>query len=163
MAIFYNTSLLALIALILFFGILYYFGVHKFIFKLLDNRADTIRREIEEAKQLREEAQTMFAEFERKQKSVSGQAEEIVAHAKAEAEAAAERAKEDIAQSVERRLKAADEQIAMAEANAVREVRDRAISVAVAAAAEVLQQKLTADRAQQLADDAIDQVSAKLH
>ncbi len=163
MGLFYDTNLLAAIALLLFFGILFYFGVHKLIFKLLDDRADKIRHEIAEAKQLREEAQTIFAEFERKQKSVAGQAEEIVAHAKAEAEAAAERAKADLAQSVERRLKAADEQIAQAEANAVREVRERAISVAVAAAAEVLQQKLTQEQAQQLADDAIGQVSGKLH
>ncbi|MEM0990929.1 MAG: ATP F0F1 synthase subunit B [Pseudomonadota bacterium] len=163
MDILYNTSFMAAVSLFLFFGILAYFGVHKMIGKLLDDRAAKIRADLDEAKQLREDAQEIFAEFERKQKSVTTQAEEIVAHAKAEAEAAAERAKEEIAQSVERRLKGADEQIAMAEANAVKEVRDQAVTIAIAAAAEVLSQKVTDERAAQLVDSAIAEVGGKLH
>lgn len=163
MEILYNSTFTVTVALFLFFGILFYFGVHKFITKALDDRAVKIRAELDEAKQLREDAQEIFAEFERKQKSVAGQADEIVEHAKVEAEAAAERAKAEIAQSVERRLKAADEQIAMAEADAVKEVRDRAITVAVAAATEVLTQKLSADRAQEMVDQSIAEVGTKLH
>ncbi|MEM6624276.1 MAG: ATP F0F1 synthase subunit B [Pseudomonadota bacterium] len=163
MDILYNTSFMAAVSLFLFFGILACFGVHKMIGKLLDDRAAKIRADLDEAKQLREDAQEIFAEFERKQKSVTTQAEEIVAHAKAEAEAAAERAKEEIAQSVERRLRAADEQIAMAEATAVKEVRDQAVTIAIAAAAEVLSQKVTDERAAQLVDSAIAEVGGKLH
>lgn len=163
MEIFYDSNVVVAISFFLFFALLAYLGVHKFVIGALDKRADGIRNELNEARQLREEAQELFAEFERKQKEVQGQAEDIIANAKAEAEAAAERAKADLATSIERRLKAADEQIALAESDAVKEVKNTAVSVAIAAASEVLTSKLGADQAEGLVDAAIKDVGAKLH
>ncbi len=151
------------ISFVLFFGLLAYLGVHKFLAGALDQRADRIREELDEVRRLREEAQAIFAEFERKHREVDTQVGEIVAYAKAEAEQAAENAKADLAASIERRLRGADEQIAMAEANAVREVRDRAVQVAVAAAAEVMAARLTAGKADALIDAGIESVGEKLH
>ena len=151
------------ISFFLFFGLLAYLGVHKFLAGALDQRADRIREELDEVRRLREEAQAVFAEFERKHREVDTQAGEIVAHAKVEAEQAAERAKADLAASIERRLRAADEQIAMAEDNAVREVRDRAVQVAIAAAAEVMASRMSDDKADALVEDAIESVGERLH
>ena len=151
------------LSFVLFFGLLAYLGVHKFLAAKLDDRADRIREELDEVRRLREEAQATFAEFERKQREVQGQADEIVAYAKHEAEQAAEIAKADLAASIERRLKGADEQIAMAEASAVREVRDRAVQVAIAAAAEVMASQMTAEKADALVEDAIKSVGERLH
>lgn len=147
----------------LFFALLAYLSVHKFLAAKLDERAERIRAELDEVRRLREDAQATFAEFERKQREVQGQADEIVAHAKLEAEQAAKIAMADLAASIERRLKGADEQIGMAEANAVREVRNRAVQVAVAAAAEVIASGLTADKADALIDNAIKSVGERLH
>ena len=94
---------------------------------MLDKRADGIRTDLDEARGLREEAQALLASYERKQREVQDQADRIVAQARAEAEAAAEQAKADLRQSIDRRLAAAEDQIASAEAAAVREVRDRAV------------------------------------
>ena len=163
MDFFGNSNYMVTVSLLLFIGLLGYLGVHKLIGKKLDERADGIRDELNDAKRLREEAQELFAEFERKQKAVEGQAEEIVARAKAEAEAAAVKAKEDLAISIERRLKAADDQIALAESDAVREVKDKAVAVAMAAASQVLSEKLGADKAEGLVDAAIKDVGARLH
>ena len=151
------------ISFVVFFGLLAYLGVHKLIGRALDDRAGRIRDELDEVRRLREEAQAIFAEFERKHREVHPQVGEIVAHAKLEADQAAENAKADLAASIERRLRGADEQIAMAEANAVREVRDRAVQVAIAAAAEVMAARLTADDADALVDDAIRSVGERLH
>lgn len=163
LSLIYNATFMVGVSFVLFLALLWYLGVHKFLAQKLDERADTIRKELEEARRLREEAQELFAEFERKQKEVEGQAEEIIAHAKIEAEQAAERAKADIAGSIERRLKAADEQIAMAEANAVTEVKNRAVTVAIAAAAEVLSKRIGAAEDAVLVEAAIKDVGAKLH
>jgi F-type H+-transporting ATPase subunit b len=163
MDIWYNSTFVVGVAFVLFIALLFYLGVHKFIARALDERAARIRAELAEARQLREEAQELFAEFERKQRQVASQADEIVAHARVEAEAAAERAKEDIKVSIERRLKAADEQIALAEANAVRQVKDQAVAVAIAAATDVLRQRLGEDRDRGLVDAAIEEVGRKLH
>ena len=163
MEIFYDSTLVVAIALVLFLALLAYLGVHKLVGGKLDERAQGIRNELDEARKLREEAQELFAEFERKQKEVEGQAAEIVEHAKAEAEAAAVRAKDEIAGSIERRLRAADDQIALAEANAIKEVKDRAVSVAIAAAQEVLTSNLDDSKAENLVEGAIREVGAKLH
>jgi F-type H+-transporting ATPase subunit b len=159
----YDSNVVVTISFVSFFAILYYFGVHKLLFGALDARAERIRGELEQARQLREEAQTTFAEFERRQREVSAQVEDIITHAREEAEAAAVKAREDLKVSVERRLRAADEQIAMAEANAVREVRDRAIEVAVAAAGRVISERLGDEKAGALVDQSIETVGSRLH
>ncbi len=163
MSLLHDSHFVVAISFVLFFGLLAYLGVHKLLGGLLDQRADRIREELDEVRRLREEAQAVFAEFERKHREVEAQVGEIVAHAKVEAEQAAEQAKADLAASIERRLRGADEQIAMAEANAVREVRDRAVQVAIAAAAEVMAARLTDAKADTLVDDAIRSVGERLH
>lgn len=159
----FNTDFVVLVAFLLFVGVLLYVGVPGILGKALDNRADGIRAELEEAKSLREEAQALLASFERKQTEVAGQAQRIVEHAKGEAAEAAELAKEELKRSMARRLRAAEEQIASAQAAAVKEVRDRAVQVAVAAARDVIAAKMTPGEADRLIDDAISTVEAKLH
>lgn len=158
-----NTNFIVLIAFLVFLGVLVYFGVPKQLARLLDKRAFDIRSEIEEARGLRDEAQALLASYERRQKDVQEQAGRIVANARDEATRAAEEAKASIATSVDRRMAAAEEQIAQAQAAAVREVRDRAIIVAVAAAREVIASHVSAERADSMIDDSITTVNDKLH
>ena len=158
-----NTDFIVLIAFLVFIGVLVYFKVPGLLMGLLDKRAETIKSELDEAKALREEAQTILASYERKQKEVAEQSERIIANARKEAEAAAEQAKIDLKASIERRLAAAEDQIASAEAAAVKQVRDRAISVAIAAAADVVASKTSATDQNKLVDEAIAEVQAKLH
>ncbi|MEL7098069.1 MAG: F0F1 ATP synthase subunit B [Pseudomonadota bacterium] len=158
-----NTDFIVAVAFILFLAVLAYFKVPGMVNKMLDERAAGIQSELDEAKSLQEEAQTLLASYERKQKEVQGQADAIVAAAKKEAEAAAEQAKIDLEKSIARRLAAAEEQIASAEASAVKEVRDQAAVVAVAAAREVIAKQMTAADGNKLIDSAIEEVGAKLH
>lgn len=158
-----NTDFIVTIAFLIFVGILVYFKVPQIVGGLLDKRAEGIRADLEEAKRLREEAQEIYATYERRQREVKGQAAEIVANAKREAIAQADKAKADLEASIQRRLKAAEDQIASAENDAIRAVRNSAVQTAVAAAGEVLrQQGATADRSAAI-DDAIAEVAARLH
>ena len=163
MSFFYDSNIVVTISFVIFIAILGYYGVHTLIIDQLDKRADGIRGELDEARRLREEAQATFAEFERRQKEVAARAEDIVEHARVDAREAAERAKADVAESITRRLKAADEQIAMAEANAVKQVRNKAVTVAVAAAADVLRERIGDDKAAALIDESIEKVGNRLH
>lgn len=159
----HNTNFVVLIAFLVFLGILVYFKVPGLLGGMLDKRAVEIKGELEEARQLREEAQSLLASYERKQKEVQAQADSIVAGAKAEAEAAAIQAKDDLKKSIARRLQAAEEQIASAEAAAVREVRDTAIAAAVGAARDILAKQMTAEKSGAMIDRSIEEVKAKLH
>lgn len=133
-----NAETWVLVAFVVFVGLLAYLGVPGLLGKMLDDRAKTIRDQLNEARRLREEAQRRLAEFERKHADVERQAQDIVSRARAEAEAAAVDAKKSIETSVAQRLKAAEDQIAMAEADAVREVRNTAVDAAIEASRKVL-------------------------
>ena len=158
-----NSEFVVLIAFLVFVGVLVYFKVPGMVGKLLDDRAEAIRKELDEARALREQAQTVLAQFERKQREVSEQAKLIVKQAQSDAQDAAAQAKEDLKRSIARRLKAAEDQIATAEANAVRKMRNKAINVAIAAAAEVIAKGMTPADASALIDNSIDVVDAKFH
>ncbi len=159
----FNTDIVVLIAFLLFIGILVYYKVPGILTGMLDKRAETIRSELDEARALREEAQRVLADYERKSREVVEQAERIVARAREDAQDAADAAKADIERSVARRLQAAEDQIAAAEAAALRSVRNTAARVAVAAAGDVIAAKMTAEQANALIDDGIAQVESRLH
>ncbi|WP_293577058.1 F0F1 ATP synthase subunit B [Phaeobacter sp.] len=158
-----NTDFVVTLAFLLFIGILLYAKVPGLLGGQLDARADGIKKDLEEARSLREEAQTILASYERKQQEVQEQANRIVASAREDAAQAAEQAKADLETSISRRLTAAEEQIAAAQNSAVKEVRDQAIVVAIQAADAVISKQMTAADANKLIDAAITDVDTKLH
>lgn len=158
-----NTDIVVAIAFLIFVGILLYYRVPALVLGRLDARAEQIRSDLAEARELREEAQALLAQYERRQKEVKEQAEDIIRAAQADAERAMEAGKVDIRRSVERRVKTATEQIEAAEAAAIKQIRDRAAAVAVAAAAEVIRERMSEADAQALLDRSIAEVGARLH
>lgn len=158
-----NTDFVVLLAFLLFVGVMLYFRVPKIIGDLLDKRAEGIRNDLAEARRLREEAQEIYASYERRQREVKTQADDIVANAKREATLEAEKAKKALALSIERRLQAAEDQIASAEGDAVRAVRDRAIQTAIGAATEILGKQANAAGRSAGIDEAIEDVARRLN
>ena len=158
-----NNEFVVGIAFLCFIGIVIYMGVPKKIGSMLDERAQMIKTNLDEARLLRDEAKVLLASYEAKQREVIEQSARIVATAKAEAQAAANQAKHDLQGSIARRMAAAGEQIESAVKAAERAVRDQAISVSVAVAGDVLKRQMTADQAAAAIDASIAQVAAKLH
>jgi len=152
-----------LIAFLVFVGILVYAKVPALIGRLLDDRSNMIRNNLDEARLLRDEAKALLASYEAKQKEVQEQSKRIIATAKEEAEAAAAKAKVDLTASIARRMAAAEDQITSAVKAAEIAVRNQAISVSVAAASDILSAQLKGKGAAASIDDAIGQVAAKLH
>lgn len=158
-----NTDFTVLIAFLLFIGVLLYFKVPAMLLGLLDKRAAKIQEDLEAARRLREEAKALVASYDRKLREAREQVERIVANAEVDARAAAEAAKADLDRSIARNLVAAEEQIAAAEGAAIREVRERAVSVAIAAASDVLSKQLAAEGAGALIDSSITEVARRLN
>lgn len=158
-----NTDFVVTIAFLLFVALIVYLKVPGKVAGMLDKRANDIQAELDEARSLREEAQSILADYERKQVEVQEQADKIVASAKDEAKLAATKAKEDLKASIARRLQAAEDQIASAEASAIKEVKDTAVNVAVQAANDVIAKGMSTKDAGSLIDAAIKDVGAKLH
>ena len=129
----------------------------------LDARTARIKARIDEAFVLREDAQEMLATYRRKQRDAVKEADDIIAHAKAEAERLSEQAARDLEDSLKRREKMAMDRLAQAEAQAIKEVQDLAVEVAIDAARRVLAGTITADQAATLVDGAIKDLPQKLH
>ncbi len=158
-----NTDFVVSMGFVLFLAILVYYKVPQMTGRMLDKRAEGIKSDLAEARGLREEAQTLLASYERKQKEVQEQADRIVASAREQAKTEAEQAREELDRSVERRLQAARDQIAQAEADAKRRVRNRAVEVAVAAARDVLSEQMDKQRGGAMIDRSIETVGRRLN
>lgn len=153
----------ALIALIIFLGIVFYMKVPGMLTKNLDERADKIRDDLEEARRLREEAQELLAEYQRKRKEAEQEASDIIAAAERDAELMAKEAEEKTADFVARRTAMAEQKIAQAQAQAVADVRASAVEIAVAAAGKIVEGKVSGATADKLIKDSIAEVKARLN
>jgi F-type H+-transporting ATPase subunit b len=147
----------------LFLLLLVYKKVPATVAAALDNRADLIRQELDEARRLREEAQALLADYERKQRGAEKETESIIVLAKEEAEALATETREKLKDSLERRTKIAEDKIARAEEQALGEVRTAAVNVAVAAAEQIITKKMTASASKKLVDQSIKDLKSKLN
>jgi len=153
----------ALVGLILFFVLIIYMKVPGKLTAALDNRAETIRTELEQARKLREEAQALLAEYQRKAREAEAEVEEIIDQAKREADAFGAEARKRVEDYVASRTKMAEGKIAQAEAQALREVRSLSADVAIAAAQRILTARTRGAVAEGLITQSIGDVQSKLH
>jgi F-type H+-transporting ATPase subunit b len=151
------------VAFFLFIGLLFYYGVPGLIGKALDDRADAIRKELDEARRLREEAQDLLADYQRKAREAEQEAATIVDQAKREAEALAAETRKSLQESVARRTKQAEEKIARAETQAVGEVRAAAVETAIGTAEKILRNKASGSTGDRLISDSIEALRGKLN
>ena len=157
-----SATIWVFLAVVLFLIALAYFGVHKQIAGALDARADKIRDELDEARRLREEAQTLLASYQRQQKEAEAQADEIVKQARQDAEAMAINARKDLAERLERRAAQAEAKIANAEAKAMAEVKSKAADMALGAAEKMIRSGTKATDHAALVKDGIAQMGKVL-
>src|ERR1700692_4570845 len=151
------------IAFLCFLGLLVYLGVHRKILDALDQRRDHIKSELDQARRLREEAQALLAEFERKGREAEGEAAAIIEGAKAEAERLAVEAKARMEDFVARRTKMAEAKIVQAETQALADVRSAAADAAVAAAEKILSAAAKGKIAEDLLAQGIEDVKEKFN
>lgn len=153
----------ATVGLVIFLAIVVYLGVPGMVGKSLDARAERIRNDLDEARRLREEAQQLLAEYQRKRKEAEQEAGDIVASAKREAEMLVAEAKTRTEEYVARRSALAETKIAQAERDAVNEVRSRAVDLAVEAATRLLANKVDGNADAAMFKSSLADVKARLN
>ena len=151
------------IAFVILFAVFGYLGIHRTVLKALDHRAERIKAELDDARRLKDEAAKLLAEYKNKRSSAEREAAEIISNAKAEAERIAAEAKTKMEDFVTRRTKTAEGKIALAEAQAVADVRAAAANAAVSAASTILSQSVMGSVADDLLAKGIAEVRAKLN
>lgn len=159
----FDATFFALVGLILFFVLLVYLKVPGMIGKSLDQRADNIRNELADAKRLREEAQQLLAEYQRKRKEAEAEAREIVAAAEREATMLTEEARQKTEEFVARRNALSEQKIRQAEADAIAAVRSAAVDLAIVAAEKIIVKKTDAATQETLFRDSVGSVQSRLN
>jgi F-type H+-transporting ATPase subunit b len=151
------------VAFVILIGVFVYFGIHRTVLKSLDHRSDRIRAELDDARRLKDEAAKLLAEYQARHAAAEREARDIVESAKAEAERIASEAKAKMEDFVARRTKTAESKIALAEAQAVADVRSAAANAAVTAASTILSQSVKGQVADDLLAKGIAEVRQKLN
>jgi len=140
-----------------------YVGVFKKAMAALDHRADRIKAELDDATRLKQEAAKVLADYKARSASAEREAADIVANAKSEAERIATEAKAKMEDFVARRTKTAESKIALAEAQALADVRAAAAEAAVQAASTILSHSVKGQVADDLLAKGITEVRQKLN
>lgn len=151
----------AFVGLLLFFGVLAYYGVFGTVGRLLDKRGAEVTAELEAAQLLRREAEALLAEYQQKRATAEKDAAEIIAHAEAEAKRMTADAEVALKELIEHRTRTVEAKIAHAEAAAVAEVRGVAIDMAIAASKRLLAEKVQGEVAADLISKGVDEVKAR--
>ena len=151
------------VAFVILMGLFAYMGVHRTILTTLDHRSERIRSELEDAQRLKQDAAKLLAEYEARRATAEREAADIVASAKTEAERIAAEAKAKMEDFVARRTKTAENKIALAEAQALADVRAAAADAAVAAASTILSQTVKGELADDLLAKGITEAREKLN
>ncbi|MGA9442900.1 MAG: ATP F0F1 synthase subunit B [Methyloceanibacter sp.] len=151
------------VSFFLFVGLVWYFGVHKKIASALDDRAASIAKELADAQALREEAEAVLADYRKKTSNAAREAEDIIELAAKEAEALALETSRTMTEQFERRMKVAEDKIAQAKTDAMRDVRAAAADAATTAAQTVIAGSLTPETADKLIGAGIDDLKSKLN
>ncbi len=152
-----------LVAFVAFLGLAVMMKVPAMMAKGLDDRAAAIRGELDEARRLREEAQELLAEYQRKTREAEDEAAAIIGQARREAESLAAETKKSLAEQLERRTRLAEDKIHRAEAQALSEVRSTAVDAALAAAERLIKTKVSSDTGTSLIDQSIREIKGKLN
>lgn len=161
--LFQDTSFWVSLGFLIVVGLFWRMGVHKTVAGMLDQRKDKISAELDEARRLREEAQELLAQYQRRQREAEDEANGIIEQAKRDADRMGKEAREKINDQLERRAKAAEEKIARAEAQALTEVRSQTTDLAINAAQAIIKDRMDSGAQTAMTDKAINDLRSKLN
>ncbi|MBV6633622.1 MAG: F0F1 ATP synthase subunit B [Alphaproteobacteria bacterium] len=162
MELFSDSKFWVAVAFVIFVALVYK-KVTQTVTKALDDRADNVRAQIDEAQRLREEAQAMLAQYQRQQRDAEKTAKELVENAKKQADALIKQAQVDAEAAAERQKQLAESRIAQMEQQAVAEVRSVAAEVAVQATRDLIEKSMDASKSSSLLQDSIDQLPSRIN
>jgi F-type H+-transporting ATPase subunit b len=163
MEIFQEAEFWVAVAFLLLIALFLYLKVPAQIIQSLDERAAAIAKTLADAEKLKQEAEALLKDYQRRRVEAEKEAEAIVVLARKEAEAYAGEARGKLKEMIERRSAAARQKIAQAEAAALKDVRSAAAEMAVAMATRVLKDELKGERGGRLIDRSIADLRDKLN
>lgn len=155
--LFHDTNFWVLISFVILLIIFIRYGLDG-ILGMLDQRTEEIRDELDEAEQLRIEAQEMLADYKRKQQNAEDEASRILDEAKEKAKRLVDQAEKELEKAIERQKKQAEERIASAQQQALIDIRNDVSNIAIRASQNILTSRLEGIDHDPLVNHSIDQI-----
>ena len=146
------------LAILIVFILLIWKKVPGAVGRALDSKIALIRDQLAEAEALRKEAEALKAEYQAKAKSADKDREALLERARHEAGDIVAKAKADAEALIERRTRMAEDKIAAEERAAVEQLRAAAAEAAAKAAARIIAERHDAATDARLVDEAIGQI-----
>lgn len=163
LALWQDPALWVGLAFLIVVGIFWKLGVHKSMSSGLAKRSQKIADELDQARKMREEAQEILAQYQRRQREAEEEAKGIIEQAKRDADRLASESRDKINEQIERRAKAAEEKIARAEAQAIAEVQGQVADLAIETARAIIAERMDQGAQSAFVEKAISELRGKLH
>lgn len=128
----------------------------KSISDILQARADGIASKLEEARKLRDEAEALLQEYQKKQDNARQEMDTALDSAKIRAEQLKKSIQTEFDEKLKNKEAAAEARLARAAEEATEEVRNLAVSVALKTLEKILSEKLTEEQSGKLVSNALD-------
>lgn len=156
---FATTTFWFLVAFILFFV---FFGrmIWVALRGSLDDRAVRIEEDIKEAVRLKDEAQATLNDIKSRHQQAEKHAQAIIEHARLEAERLRSEANRELEEFLKHREALVEQRIQYAEAEAVKDIRNSAVKLAIAACDEILAKVVTAESDNKIVEKAIKNIAS---
>ena len=146
------------IAFLIFISIVIYLKIPKMVTKLLDEEIGRIKNSLDDARKLKEDANSLLAEYERKIDAANKEAEEIINQAQANAKIYEENSNKKIADYILRSEKQSIEKIQQAEKSAINNINEEIINKSIAISENVISKNMNDENNQKLFQSSIDQI-----
>ena len=158
----FDATFFVALSFVLFVVFVIWAGLPSTIIKSLDDRSEQIKKELDEARILHEEAQKLLATEKRKLEQCDAEVEDILKQASEQAALITEKSNKLLKEEIQRKQKQADLKIAQARDEAVREVKAKASQLSLIIAKEYLKENIDDNVASDLIDKSISDLKDNL-
>jgi F-type H+-transporting ATPase subunit b len=150
------------LSFLVFIGLTYK-KVGSFALRALDERSAKIKAELDEARRLREEADQVLQQYKQKQAEYLKEAEAILASARKDADTMRSHAEKEMTAALDTRMKQAIDRISQEEGQALADVRNHVVDIALAAARALVVDHVSSMSQDELVKLALTDIERKIH
>ena len=158
MDFFYQPASWVFIAFIIFISIAIYLKVPNMVTKLLDEQISKIKNDLDDARKLKEDANSLLAEYERKIEFANKEAENIINQAKNNAKSYEENSNKKVEEFISRSEKQSIEKIQQAQKSAIKKINEEIVNKSVEVAEKIISKNMNDQNNNKLFESSINQI-----
>ena len=150
------------ISFIIFIGILIYLKIPQKINNLMNNMIIDIKNEINEAEKIKNESKKLLNESQIKLENAQKESKKIISMAKKESEKMIIEMNEKFFQSSENKKKIADQKIDQLKNNAIKDIKDASVKIAIQSTAKIIQTSIDKTKLDTVFKENLEQIKNSL-